>query len=123
MFENLALNMTLLPTSCWLLARAVYMIGNTLLVNLCIKGLMNDDPAIIKISLARIRSYIVFDFLAHHFDEGDGVILLLQRMDEGCPPGGPMAFERVTLACIQTKYTAHASLFPSPDNNHRNNGM
>ncbi|MEW5301129.1 MAG: hypothetical protein WDW36_004008 [Sanguina aurantia] len=66
---------------------AVYMIGNTLLVNLCIKGLQSDDPAITKISLRRIRSYLVFDFLATHFDEEDGVILLLQRMDERCPPG------------------------------------
>ncbi|KAG1669498.1 hypothetical protein FOA52_015665 [Chlamydomonas sp. UWO 241] len=70
---KVALVMISLPMAGWFISK-------TLLVALCINGLRSHDPAIVRMSLSRVRTFIFSNYLATKFEEDDGVVLLVSLL-------------------------------------------
>eukprot|EP00955_Chlamydomonas_euryale_P105368 365632-Chlamydomonas_euryale.AAC.32 len=74
-------------------ALAGWFLSKVLLVALCVKGLSSSDPAIVRMSLSRVRTFIFTDYVATRFEQDDGVVMvvallshagMLANEDEGC---------------------------------------
>ncbi|GLC42211.1 hypothetical protein PLESTB_000643000 [Pleodorina starrii] len=61
---------------------AVHMLSHSLMMSLCIRGLEADRPETVALTLRRIRSVIISNYLATKFEEEEGVGLLMTLLSQ-----------------------------------------
>ncbi|GLI71537.1 hypothetical protein VaNZ11_016769 [Volvox africanus] len=91
----------------------IHMLSHSLMMSLCIRGLEADRRETVVLTLRRIRSVVVSEYLARKFEEEDGVGLMMNTFSEGSGDAVLREFVATAQQLMQYRTTRDALLMSS----------
>ncbi|GIM13130.1 hypothetical protein Vretimale_16329, partial [Volvox reticuliferus] len=91
----------------------IHMLSHSLMMSLCIRGLEAERRETVVLTLRRIRSVVISEYLARKFEEEDGVGLMMATFSEGAGEAVLREFVATAQQLMQYQSTRDAMLMSS----------